>query len=110
MIARGRVRSSGMNKTETLYGELLLARKAAGEIAWFRFEGITFKLADDTRYTPDFAVMLASGEFECHEVKGSRGNFRDDAKVKLKVAAEMFPLRFRLAFPMVGGGWEISEV
>jgi hypothetical protein len=95
-----------MNRAEQEYGTMLLARKMVGEIAWFKYEGVTLKLADDTRYTPDFFVMLADGTLEAHEVKGF---FRDDAKVKLKVAAEQFPLRFILA-QKSKDGWKISEV
>lgn len=100
---RGRVapRKCGeMNKTEEKHAWDLEVRRRAGEIAWYKYEGITFKLADDTRYTPDFAVMLANGEIEFHEVKGRF--FRDDAKVKLSVASAMYPFRFLL----IQGGLE----
>jgi hypothetical protein len=73
---------------------MLRARQLTGEIAWFAFEAVTLKLADDTRYTPDFAVMLTNGTIEMHEVKGF---MRDDARVKLRVAARLFPFVFRLA-------------
>lgn len=83
-----------MNKTEAEYARFLELRKAAGEIAWFAFEGVKLRLADKTFYTPDFAVMRADGLIEMHEVKG---HWMDDARVKIKVAAEQFPFRF-LAF------------
>ncbi len=96
-----------MNKTEAEYGTMLLARQAAGEIVWYGYERWTFKLADDTRYTPDFAVMLANGELEAHEVKG--GFEREDAHVKRKVAAEQFPIRFIFA-QKKEGRWTITEI
>lgn len=96
-----------MNKTEAAYAFDLEIRKRAGEIAWFHFEGITFKLAPDTRYTPDFAVMLANGEMEMHETKGF---MREDAAVKLKVAAAMYPFRFFLIVREKGGGWNVKEI
>ena len=80
-----------MNKTEAEYAQLLAMRKQAGEVAWYRFEGVKLRLADKTFYSPDFAVMLANGQLEMHEVKGF---WRDDARVKIKVAAEQFPFRF----------------
>ena len=83
-----------MNKTEASYAEHLEARKLAGDVAWYRFEGVALKLAKDLRYTPDFLVMLANGELECHEVKGF---WRDDARVKIKMAAAIFPFRFLAA-------------
>ena len=106
MIAKGRPRPSGGNKTEQAYGALLALRQCAGEILWWRYEGITLKLADDTRYTPDFTLMLANGEMEMHETKGF---MRDDAWVKLKVAAQQFPFRFVLV-KKAKGGWEYKEV
>lgn len=104
-LALGRLRTGEQNKTEAEYGRILEARKQTGEIAWYAFEGITFKLAADTRYTPDFAVMLTSGEMEMHEIKG---RWMDDAKVKIKVAADKFPFRFIAVYKLNkkdGGGW-----
>ena len=108
---RGVRRQPGtMNRTEAAYALALELRKHTGEVAWYAFEAMTFKLAKDTRYTPDFVVMLADGSIELHEVKGF---FEDDAKVKVKVAASMFPFVFRLVRAKAkrdGGGFEIVEV
>ena len=84
-------RETRMNKTEGRYALFLRARRDRGEIEEFGFEVLTLKIGDDTRYTPDFLVQLPSGELECHEVKGF---WRDDAFVKIKVAAALFPFRF----------------
>lgn len=111
IVARGAARESGMNKTEAEYAGMLEERKARREIAWWKYEAITFKLADDTRYTPDFAVMLPNGEFEIHETKG--GFIREDGWQKLKIAAGMFPFRFFLCQKLAkkdGGGWKIKGV
>lgn len=89
--ALGRLPAGEMNQTESAYGKILEARKLAGEVLWYRFEGLKFRLADSTFYTPDFAVMLADGTLEAHEVKGK---WEDDARVKIKVAASMYPIRF----------------
>jgi len=98
-----------MNATEAAYGLHLEAEKQAGNVAWYAFEAVTLKLADDCRYTPDFAVMLRDGSLECHEVKGF---WRDDARVKIRVAAAKFPFRF-LAVTQIpvrkGGGWKVEE-
>lgn len=110
MQALGRLKTGAMNKTEAAYAQALQTRKHAGEIAWYRFEGIKFRLADNTFYTPDFAVMLADGAMECHEVKGF---MQEDANVKIKVAADMYPFRFivvRVKPKKAGGGWQIQEV
>lgn len=95
-----------MNKTEEAYAYHLQARIAAGEVEWYLFEGAKLKLADLTYYSPDFMVMLKGGVLEMHECKG---HWQDDARVKIKVAAERFPFRFVAvkALPRnKGGGWE----
>lgn len=89
--ALGRLKSGEMNKTEKAYGAYLEGLKTQGSVAWFKFEGIKFRLADKTFYSPDFAVMLSNGEMEIHEVKGF---WQDDARVKIKIAAEMYPFKF----------------
>ena len=107
-----------MNKVEAAYADHLESLLKAGEIAWYRFEAWTFKLAPDTRFTPDFIVMLADGMFEAHEVKGGKKKkvngvatgertfwIEEDAKLKIKVAAEMMPLRFSIVYPIGGGQW-----
>ncbi|PRH16844.1 DUF1064 domain-containing protein [Burkholderia multivorans] len=109
MQALGRLKSGQMNKTEQRYADHLEARKQAGEVAWYRFEGIKFRLADNTFYTPDFTVMLANGQLEAHEVKG---HWQDDARVKVKVAADQYPVRFvavKAAAVRDGGGWQTEE-
>jgi len=108
-FALGRLKSGTMNKTEAEYAQRLEYGKHTGAILWYKFEAITLKLADDTRYTPDFAVLIAGGEFQLHEVKGF---WQDDAKVKIKVAASMFPFRFiavRKLPKKEGGGWQNQE-
>lgn len=57
MQALGRLKTGQMNATERAYGQLLELRKRAGEIAWYKFEGLKLRLADNTFYTPDYAVM-----------------------------------------------------
>lgn len=107
--ALGRLKTGKMNKTESEYCQLLELRKRAGEVVWYRFEGVKLRLADNTFYTPDFAVMLSTGEMEMHEVKGF---WTDDARVKIKVAAEQYPFRFIAVKPKAkkaGGGWEVEE-
>lgn len=110
--ARGRAvrRTSGeMNKTEALYASHLDKLQAAGDIAAWWFEVVTFRIAPDCRYTPDFLVMMPDGIIEVHEVKGF---WEDDALVKIKVAAQMFPFRFVAIHSVAkkdGGGWKVRE-
>ncbi|MBW8282499.1 MAG: DUF1064 domain-containing protein [Rhizobium sp.] len=107
-LALGRLKVGAMNKTEAAYSALLDGLCATGEVLWFKFEGVKLRLADNTFYTPDFAVMLSSGVMEMHEVKGF---WQDDARVKIKVAADLYPFRFIAAVPQKkkdGGGWQIE--
>ncbi len=107
--ALGRLKVGTMNKTEAAYAVTLELRKHAGEVSWFKFEGLKFRLADNTFYTPDFAVMLSSGALEAHEVKG---HWMDDARAKIKIAADMYPLRFvaiQAKTKRDGGGWKVEE-
>ena len=107
--ALGRMKSGKMNKTEIAYSQYLEALKACGEIVWWKFEAIKLRLADNTFYTPDFFLMLANGQLECREVKG--GYWMDDARVKIKTAAELFPFRFiavQKKSNKQGGGWKIE--
>ncbi|RLK57457.1 hypothetical protein BCL79_1863 [Stenotrophomonas rhizophila] len=104
-VARGRPRHvpGEMNKTEEAYAAHLKLQLAAGAIAWFRFESVKLKLAEKTHLTIDFFVMTAAGDLEAHEVKGF---WEEDARVKVKVAAAMYPFRFLAVQRAPGGGWK----
>ena len=90
--ALGRLKKGRMNNTEFNYSKRLDVMKQSGEILWYSFEALKFRLADNTSYTPDFVVMRYDGLIELHETKGF---WTDDARVKIKVAAEMYPFRFK---------------
>lgn len=105
LLALGRLKPGAMNKTEARYGQQLELYKAAGQIQWYRFEGVKLRLGDNTFYTPDFAVMAGDGVLEMHEVKGF---WEDDARAKIKVAADAYPFRFLAVTAKTkrdGGGW-----
>lgn len=109
MYALGRLKQGQKNKTELAYEQHLELLKRAGEVLWYSFEGIKFRLADNTFYTPDFSVMLSDGTMEIHEVKGF---WTDDARVKIKVAANLYPFQFKAVKARAkkdGGGWSIEE-
>ena len=107
-----------MNKTEAAYNDYLHSRHMAGEVSGWAFEAMTLRLADRTTYTPDFVVFLADGRVQCHEVKAitksGRWLFEDDARVKLKVAAEAWWMFEFVAAGCVakanGGGWEFEYI
>lgn len=103
--ARARYVAGKMNRTEAAYALLLEGQKRAGQLMDYRFEPVKLRLADKTYYSPDFLVVLASGEMELHETKGK---WEDDARVKIKVAAEQFPW-FRFAAFTVERGAFVRE-
>lgn len=90
-----------MNGTERKYADYLEQCRKRGDILRWDFEPVKLRLADSTFYTPDFRVILHDGTEEYHEVKGF---WRDDARVKIKVAAEMHPYRF-IAVSLVKKQW-----
>lgn len=107
-FALGRLKTGQRNKTEAAYEQTLESRRIAGNVAWYKFEGVKLRLADNTFYTPDYAVMLADGQMEMHEVKGF---WQDDARAKIKIAADMYPFRFvavRAKAKKDGGGWDVE--
>jgi hypothetical protein len=105
--ATGRVRhrAGEMNGTEQSYALHLQERVAKGEVLWWSFEAIRLRLADKTTLTVDFFVVLASGALEAHELKGKDKHWEDDARVKIKVAAELYPFQF-YGVHRAGGEWQ----
>ena len=97
--------SSGMNKTEQQYGEHLEMMRLASEILDYRYEPMNLRLASNTYYRPDFLVIFPT-HFEIHEVKGF---WQDDARVKIKVAAEQFPWFQFIAVKKGNKGWEYER-
>lgn len=103
--ALGRLKTGQMNRTEEAYARHLEERRITGEVSWWKFEALKFRLADNTFYSPDFAVMLTGGALEMHEVKGF---WTDDARVKVKVAADLYPMQF-IAVKKTKHGWEVER-
>jgi hypothetical protein len=108
-LALGRMKTGAMNKSEAAYERDLRDAQALGDIQWYLFEGLKLRLADNCFYTPDFIVLASDGVLECHEVKGF---WTDDARVKIKVAAQRFPFRFKAVQALAkkhGGGWKVES-
>jgi hypothetical protein len=98
----------GMNKWERAYAEHLNILIAAKEVRSWRFEAIRLRLADGAWFKPDFLVqprhVHAPGHsrLEFHEVKGF---WREAARVRIKVAAELYPEFVFIAVTRKGGEW-----
>lgn len=83
-----RQKKGTMNKTEARYAEKLYLRMLAGEINRYQFEGVRFKLAKNSFYTPDFYIVTPDS-VEIHEVKG--GYITEAGKLRFKIAANTYP-------------------
>lgn len=95
---------SKLNKTERAYHQYLVCMN----YQWLGVQNITLKLADDCRLTPDFAYLDKDGHLVMIDVKGFQ---REDALIKMKVAARMFPwIRFVIVKRNPNGGWAHNEV
>ncbi len=107
----------GMNSTERAFSLFVRSQHHGATIL---AQQITLLLANGVRYTPDFIVVAESSDpepfpasfgFFAYEVKGF---MRDDAAVKIKVAASLYPwITFRLVTKKRkkdGGGWAIEQV
>jgi hypothetical protein len=78
-----------MNTHERAFYALLSAKRKDGVFQSVHFESIRLVLAEHRcTYTPDFICIMADGSITAYEVKGF---WRDDARVKIKVAARLFP-------------------
>lgn len=98
-----------MNKTEARYAqEILEPAKRTGQILDYQFEAVKLRLADSTWYSPDFLVTERDHTLTIHEVKG--GFVREDAWIKLKVIAELYPQMAVLKCQYDKGKWTISYV
>lgn len=89
------------------YSQELELRRLAGEISEWKFEHLRLRLAEGAWYKPDFFVLLADGRIELHETKGQ---WREAARVRIKVASELHPwFRFRAIQWDKKRGWIVEE-
>ena len=96
------------NKTEANFGDHLDSMERAEKIIVGKRCIRVFKLAGNTTYLPDFAVVDNNGTRTYIEIKGF---MRDDAAVKLKVAARLYPeYRWLLVKRGSTGQWKPYEV
>jgi len=97
-----------MNGLEKRYAQHLELRRVIGEIRSWKFEPLKLRLAPRTFYSVDFGLVTLDGLIELHEAKG---HWEDDARVKIKVAAVMFP-EFKFVgvqWRGPGGGWKFED-
>lgn len=122
--ARARKPTSKMNDTESRFEANCLGQRiecSRRPFVWWRFEGITLRLADRTTYTPDFIAQGFDGSLWAFEVKvlwkpgrkaradalrlgkpppKAKVGWREDARAKTKIAAALFePIVFAAVWP-----------
>lgn len=98
--------TEGLNRLEARYAQELELMKRAGVIIDYKIHPFGLRLADKTFYHPDFMLVFPD-RFEIHETKGF---LRDDANVKIKVAAAQFPwMKFKMVFWDKREGWKVKE-
>ncbi len=120
-IGRGIRKVAGqMNKLEARYAEYLKEQQRMGYVEWFAYEGVKFKLADKTYYTPDFIIMRPDGAIEIHDTKGTttakrksgervkQPFYEEHSAIKIKACADKFPFRFFMVW-LNAGVWELTE-
>lgn len=87
-----------LNKTERAF----LSHLRSSDYDWVGVQNLTLKLADDCRLTPDFS-SLKNGVLTLWDVKGFQ---REDALIKMKVAARAFPFFKFIIVSRDGGSWK----
>lgn len=92
---------------EAAYAGYLHGLMLAGDIQFYKFEPLRLILADACTLTPDFLVMQKDGTLEFHEVKGRK---REDAMIKLRVAARTFHWWNFILVERRRGFWEQREM
>lgn len=107
-----------MNGVERAFALKLADGVKAGTVLWWRFEAVNLRLGAATFYRPDFLTLAPDGQLHVYETKawwkGGKGKpgrvgWQEDARVKIKVAAGLFPwLRFHAAWCR-DGVWEVED-
>jgi hypothetical protein len=121
--ALGRKKEPGaMNLTEKKFAQYLELRRQIGEVAWWCFEGMSFKIGERCYYTPDFPVMFSTCEMHIFDVKGTQRKqnkagevyetdyTEDDARVKLAACATLYPFPFSIAYLDGLGNWAFKQI
>lgn len=125
-LAEAREVSIAMNDEERKFAHHLDHRCANGDILKWWFQPWKFLLADKCSYTPDFVILHNDRTLEIADVKAywkaskkalaknakAKGgvHVEDDAKVKAKVAARMWPV-FRWTYRYrLDGEWKSEDV
>lgn len=106
-VAHGKRRGEP-NKTEAAYRREILERRT--DVAAIYFEGLTVRMANGHKYTPDWIVVTAAGRIECHEIKGGYAlGSEQRAKLAFDQARVEFPWLAWVWARKTSNGWEIKD-
>ncbi len=110
---KGRIDGIYRSKLERDFAAHLEHWRAMGLVGSWWYERLTLKLADDVRLTPDFVVDksvfgVSPLRTTVYEVKGPY--IRDDARIKLRVAAEQFTWLRWVLVQREQGRWVYTEL
>jgi hypothetical protein len=95
------------SKTERRFAQLLDVWKYEGTVKQWWYEPMKLRLADTCFFTPDFLVMpTEASRLLCYEVKGF---WREDARIKIKVAAQHYPCFSFIAAQYTHGLWKYEQ-
>lgn len=99
------------NKTETEYSNMLRCEFPGAAIV---FEGITFKMENGHRYTPDWVVNNGDGQVLCVEVKArGKNGFRHASYQRARLAFDQAKIdypQFRWRWAEKSQGtWDVKE-
>jgi hypothetical protein len=101
----------GMNKTELTFARTLGTHILKDPYHRWAREPVKVRLAGRTWYTPDFGVWFPYAPDEPFTLIEVKGFMRDDAAVKLKVAASIYPeWRWLLARREGRHDWDVRQV
>lgn len=101
-----------MTKPERAFTEHCEARRIVKEIEIWRFEPVTFSLADDTRYTPDVMIVHNDGligffDTKAFWKKSKKVHYTQWSLAAMKMAAEMHPyFSFSMCWQDETGEWK----
>ncbi len=99
------------NLLEQAFSLHLQSMLQTGEIQWWKYQPLRLRIGRNKSgkaayYKPDHGALTAEGEFILYEVKGF---WREAARVRIRVAAELFPFFRFIAATRQDGAWEREE-
>lgn len=100
-----RTEKRGMNKLEAAYSCYLEALVHSKNVIRWRFEPLKLRIGRSAYYKPDFMVVVGSFGHEKIELHETKGFWREAARVRIKVAADLFPEFTFIAIQRKGGFW-----